>query len=375
MPMLAVNLPQKTFAEIMNLVGQGSYETPEQFLEIAAFNQLALERGLKPDQLTKGIYKPAAIESEALAPVVDKKPRTADSPKLQTPNRQRRVQFDVDQVDTSQVFMRLAQTDGGALAVKLAEKDPNAGSTRIWGQVNRLFPMKLATRWILVFAARHGAWPTLQETVETLAEDAATIGTLLEKSDGEHNRKREDMLSTGLPRRGNLQSRDRFLSQFVVRINRADQIYPGAIWQYGLAVVSEDRFHLTDGGHALASLPNPILDHSYDSWEKTLFEDEKRLFGKLIQEQVDAERNDFAEILSAIVAGNSTPDTLLEAIRPAFPSQWTDVALRTHLYGILARLSDLGTLSKEWNGRRVRYQVMGTALPSFALEITNDQAH
>ena len=53
MPVIAVNLSQKTYSDIMALVSAGAYSGPEQFLEIAAFNQLALERGLTPEELLK----------------------------------------------------------------------------------------------------------------------------------------------------------------------------------------------------------------------------------------------------------------------------------------------------------------------------------
>src|SRR3989442_791792 len=61
MPVIAVNLSQKTYTDIMTLVSAGAYSSPEQFLEIAAFNQLALERGLTPEELLKTIHRPASV--------------------------------------------------------------------------------------------------------------------------------------------------------------------------------------------------------------------------------------------------------------------------------------------------------------------------
>src|SRR5438046_10665383 len=61
MPLIAVNLSQKTYADIISLVTTGAYSGPEQFLEIAAFNQLALERGLTPEELLKTIHRPASV--------------------------------------------------------------------------------------------------------------------------------------------------------------------------------------------------------------------------------------------------------------------------------------------------------------------------
>src|SRR5437764_509919 len=54
MPVIAVNLTEKVFSEIARLVAVGTYETPAQFLQTAAFNQLALESGATPDSLMGG---------------------------------------------------------------------------------------------------------------------------------------------------------------------------------------------------------------------------------------------------------------------------------------------------------------------------------
>src|SRR3989442_7380298 len=55
MPVVAVNLPQRLFSQINRLISRGEYETPAQFMEMAAFNQLALEAGASPDSLARSI--------------------------------------------------------------------------------------------------------------------------------------------------------------------------------------------------------------------------------------------------------------------------------------------------------------------------------
>ena len=51
MPLIAMNLSDKLFYQIKDLVERGLYISPEAFLEIAAFNQLALERGATPAEI------------------------------------------------------------------------------------------------------------------------------------------------------------------------------------------------------------------------------------------------------------------------------------------------------------------------------------
>ncbi|HKB03329.1 MAG TPA: hypothetical protein VKD90_13985, partial [Gemmataceae bacterium] len=48
---MAMNLSDTLFATIKELVERGKYQSPESFLEIAAFNQLALERGASPAEI------------------------------------------------------------------------------------------------------------------------------------------------------------------------------------------------------------------------------------------------------------------------------------------------------------------------------------
>src|SRR5215469_531792 len=53
MALLAINLSDKVFLDIKELVEKGKYQSPESFIEIAAFNQLALERGATPAEIVE----------------------------------------------------------------------------------------------------------------------------------------------------------------------------------------------------------------------------------------------------------------------------------------------------------------------------------
>ena len=51
MPLLAINLSDTLSDQIKVLVEKGLYRSFESFLEIAAFNQLAMERGATPAEI------------------------------------------------------------------------------------------------------------------------------------------------------------------------------------------------------------------------------------------------------------------------------------------------------------------------------------
>lgn len=372
MPVIAVSLSQKTYTDIMALVAKGAYSAPEQFLEIAAFNQLALERGLTPEELVKGIYRPVDVAENGQADLFVNRPagpRARRAVRIGEPeNRtvttavERRLRIELLDNEITAALSRFSRP-GDTSALLPGDAAPNAGSNRIWGQVNRLFPLKAACRWI-INAAVNGQWPDLHSVMERLAPDASVLGSLLEKRDTEAGRKRDEMLGTGLPRKGNLQSSDRYLTQFIARLTRSNMLYPGAISDYGLACVSREKVMLTASGVNLALLQNPILDG--DNATSTLSEEERSFLLQHISDHVPSEKNDFRAVLEAIKDGSSTPTRLMNAARSHFPAEWTDVVFRTHVYGVLARLSELGMITKHWQGRMVDYQVADSAIPIMA---------
>jgi hypothetical protein len=371
MPVIAVNISQKTYADIMSMVAAGAYSGPEQFLEIAAFNQLALERGLTPEELLQTIHRPVSAggSSEFASNIGDAKGQRRRTRKLSAssstdfidPPSKRSAVVAVDEGEIRGVLARFSHSFANVSTLELAGRVPNSGAERVWGQVNRLLPLKAACRWIANAASKDGRWPEMGFLIERLAPDAGILGSALEKADSQNGRKREEMMGTGLPRKGNLQSSDRFLTQFVGRMTRTGRIYPGVISQYGLARVSADCLQLTKWGFDFAVMENPIFEGNLRAATRTLSDDERTFLVQQVWERVPTEKQDFASILRAIANGASRPELLMSRTRSDFPPKWTDVALRTHLYGVLARLGELGLVTKTWEGRSVQYKIADSA--------------
>jgi hypothetical protein len=369
MPVIAVNISQKTYTDIMSLVADGAYSGPEQFLEIAAFNQLALERGLTPEELRKAIHRPASgSTTEAPSNSGNSKDQPSRSRKrvavsqsnVDRPTKRAPV-LAVDEGELRSVLARFARPPAKVSNLELAIPVAHPGLDRVWGQVNRLLPLKAACRWIAGAASRDGHWPEIGSAIECLAPDAGVLGSALEKADSQNARKREEMMGTGLPRKGNLQSTDRFVTQFVGRITRTGRIYPGVISQYGLGLVSADCLQLTKWGFDFALLDSPVFEGDLRQATRTLSEDERAFLVEQVWERVATEKQDFGSILKAIADGASRPDLLMSRSRSEFPSTWTDVAFRTHIYGVLARLGELGLVTKTWEGRSVEYRIADSA--------------
>src|SRR5947208_3682154 len=365
MPVITVNLTSGIYERIKALVEKGLYATPEQLLEIAAFNQVALEDGLRPEELLarghREVGRTQSPTSRKRAKGEQRRPagRAADRLAVRV-GRDSRGRG-VAPVEIDNLLGRLAQPKGQDRFPTPARAALRLPSERLWGQVNRLFPLKFACRWLAIANADKAEWERYDVVSERLSDDAAALGSALEEVDDAAGRKRDELLSTGLPRRGNIASQDRFLSQFLARTTRSGEIYPGAICQYALADFDGDRLVLTDRGNELALLRNPILDDDLRKAVATLSDDERSLLTNQVLTYVPGELHDVRLVLGAVVAGKVTPDALFNAVRLELPAHWSDVMTRTHVSGIVARLTEMGLLRRRWEGRTVTYEAASLA--------------
>jgi hypothetical protein len=348
------------------------YKSYESFLEIAAFNQLAMERGASPaDIVERGHRKASARDAATVNGDVKAekfKPTTQPTVKSRRAITERSVVEPVGRLAQPEV-VRVTEQDYEsafkhlALAVRIEGPEPispttdNASLGMVFGQVNRLLPLKLACRWLANASASEGRWPRYEVISDKLADDAGTIGTLLEQWDADNQRKRDELLSTGLPRRGNSASRDRFLSQFLARVTRNGEVYPATICQYQLARFDESTIALTKQGIAFSDLENPILDKRDKQAVATLAPEESAFLAEQILEWVPAECDHMRIILHAIANGQRTPSELSDAIRGRFPSDWSGSVFQTHISGLVARLGELRLTKRIWQGRNVNYEL------------------
>ncbi len=367
MPIVAVNLPPRAYDEIRALVERGAYETFEQFLQVAAYNQAALERGVPPDDLVPGctVHRPMTPHREEAFEAFPREPVINDSER--PPPIQKERSRSVPKAELRETIARLSLANVSDLGPTPAAACARPTSERVWGQVNRLFPMKLICRWLLAASSGKRKWEKLDAVAARLATDAANVGSALETSDSACGRKRDEQLSTGLPRRWNVASRERFLSQFVARTTRSAEIHPGAIYQYALATFDGERLVLTDRGVELARLKSPVLDSDSlectqptDAAPQTLAREERTFFVDQVLQFVPGESRDLRIVLHAINDGAVRPDDVFGRVQNAFPStsNWTEAMRRTHISGLVARLCDMALLRRRWEGRSVTYELM-----------------
>lgn len=348
MPVVLANLRSSTFAEIQRLVEMGHYASPAEFLELAAVNQLQLEC----DRGTPAKLPP----SESALPV--RGHRRAAPPRRPSAGNDRRRMGEIDEAEVLQALGRLILRPEIDPPAELAFAQPPAVGTdvRIWGQVNRLLPIKFAARWVAARAVADKQWSSIDDILQQAAVDAAILGSALEQADAAADRNRDELLATGLPLAGNSASADRFLSQYIARVTRT-AVHPGAIVQYGFASLHRRRVVLTNAGFEFAMIRNPVIDGDLAQTTRTLNGEEREFFIERAVPFLHTELTDYSLVLSFVADGHDTPNDLLDLLGKNLPAGWSDAQVRTHVTGVVARMVDLGLLRRQWQGRHVQYEI------------------
>lgn len=358
MPTLRIEIVNLIYSQIMDLVQAGKYANPEQFFEVAAFNQFSLEKHEKPQEQSSLIKK--SDKELPIAFLDQKDPKDVLSngghrrKRVAMKSIKRTNNINIEEVERFLAIMRLSQNNVQLPA--LIEGAPQPEEQRIWGQVNRFFPLKLIARYLLKIHEGENEWKEVDRLVVNLNPFVATYGTYLESKDNSIGRVKDATFSAGLSKVGNPSSEDRFQSQYIARITRGGVIYPGAICQYALATFQADRLALTTQGAKFALLNNPLIDGG-EQQPASLSIDEKQFLIAHVKNYVPAERNDMAKVLTAISEGATSPEKLFEAISKNTPDQWSIQMKKTHVSGLVARLNDLGLIEKQRTGKNVAYRL------------------
>ena len=329
MPIFAVNLSEKLYLAIRDQVEKGHYQSIDNFLGVAAENQLALERGATPDRLIAADHRKAAPESEpprkalkrVSSPAVARDDGTRREKPAKSSKKRRRKKLVKSsankkepepappapevEIEAESVLSKWSAPSASWLPPAVAGTGLATGE-HLWGQVNRLFALKLVARWVAK-TANNKPWPRYLAIADSMADEAALVGEVLEQWDTAAKRTRDDVLATGLPRRGNSASRDRFLSQYLARVTRGSEVQPGAICLYAIGVCNGDTIALTAEGIKFALLPNPILDAREQASVATLSSDETAFLCQQIREHAPGEYADMQAVVGAVSGGKITP--------------------------------------------------------------------
>jgi hypothetical protein len=302
----------------------GKYKSPQEFIVTSIQNQLYIES-----------------QELEIAP-------TTDSSTLSTSA----TTAPASQMKTVAIPNLLSRDIEGVKTVKLGALERPSS---LWGQYNRLFPVKIVTRVAANLAKQYDTnYLALWELQDKAAEMARDLGKVIERKDRQLGKKRGTIMSAGLPV-GRDKATLRFKSQFVGYVT-GTKIEGAAPTLKLLDMISDEknavRVGLTQAGAKFASLVNPVIDaHDFST---PLSNEEIDFLLDHIASEVPGEAKLIQLILNNVKKGIATPEKLNDKVKALHPDRSTNenVMMRA---GVVSRICELGLLDRDKDGVKVTY--------------------
>jgi hypothetical protein len=313
-----VDIPDRLFRQVRLLLNDRKYASMTDFIEVALENQLSLED--------------APLDS-----VADGGTPTAGGKVLMH--------------DPSVIRLRVANLPAHARCVGppttaqlLYPGETSEEHLYLWGQINRLFPIKLGLR--VLWSLSEGSPVTLDQFWATAADTARSIGLAIKERQDAEGIKRTYAAWVGLPiGQQPEKSLSRYQSQFI-GYRRRDGVLEGGMFRLKLAgLVDDTGVRLTEAGLRLAQAPNPLIDDG-DFSGLPLSDAESAIYAEHVAANVPEERRPLAEVLSIVRRGATQTQQIDEHLTEAH-DEWNENVVITMRAGTLGRLWELGMVTKE----------------------------
>ena len=319
---IVIDLPGTIVKTIQKMVQSGSYASISDFISIAAENQITLE-GLDDEHLmTENSISITSKSSIGDFSYPQKDVPTADPYHL--------------------------------------EQAENIWDSWLWGQINRILPVKFALRYLSVKSADLSEYPLVENFWASASEAARKYGHYLEQKDLELGKKRDEKLSTGFPvGKDASSSKDRYWTQFI-GYEKSDGTRTGALFDLGLAdlISSEDglKIGLTIAGNNFAELSNPVIDES--EFKNSLSSIERKFYINHVRENCPGEWHFISLILKMINNGINNRELINNEISKIVESSgWSSGLVSTQRAGAISRMYELDLIRKERSGLEVSYRL------------------
>jgi len=228
----------------------------------------------------------------------------------------------------------------------------------LWGQVNKILPIKFAVRLLANELANTEGVALLKDFGEKAAAVARAFGLSLKAVDEREEHRRGAKLSTAFPVSHKIdRAQQRFGSQFIGHLagnGRKSGALPvlsfGNIIEHG----GQSAIGLTRWGLDFAALVNPVLDEG--DYHLPLSDQEIDFYLDHIQRRVPWEASAFVLILSILTDGVGGREEVNGAISERLAAQWSPAQVNTQRAGTMSRMFDLRLLSRVSRGREVEYR-------------------
>ncbi len=232
----------------------------------------------------------------------------------------------------------------------------------IWGQINRIFPVKLAVRVLANIIRRTGKNKIEPELFEREAPIVArNFGLKLSSIDKQFMRRSGKKLATGLPigKKEELSKR-RYVAHYLIHQTGKRKLI-GALADLRLANIEDGKVGITDAGLKFAQLRNPLLEQEVNNPSTPLSSDEISLYLDLIHTYLPKEEEFMKIILKTIEGGEPPRDVFLKNVQQYLALLWnktpTEAVANTMRSGALSRMWELRLVKNEKKGRRVVYSI------------------
>lgn len=326
--------------KIQRLIENGTYESVAQFISVAVENQLYLE-----ESETQLISQENPITEEDKEDV-NIRNRFNNREKLKLANLQSKPQL-----VSEPTFDELVLSNG-------QKKEEH---TWLWGQINRIFPVKIGIR-LLLQELKERKWIELNHFLKQATNEAMQIGKEIRSYEDRNDKKRDEKISAGLPDATKEKSQTRYKSHFLTQI-RKDGLLNGAMAILRFANINinesnEKQFiGLTKPGYEFATISNPALD--MENFELSLSEQEAHFYLNHTRQNVINEYKAIIWILRKINNGINKRDELNKKLKKEYGRVWgvSDAVINTQRAGLMARMFELGLLDKEKKGIYVTYKL------------------
>jgi len=349
---ICVNLEPKSKDDLDRLVALGGYRDYSEAVAVAISNQLLLHT----------VESSTSFQVTSLPPLI----REASS---------KPTESELERQTSALVPTLFGAITEDHSAVKIAQATHDQSSSGdgtsldkwIWGQHNKLLPVKAACRALAHLLTRELAsyeGVSLSKASSEIAFEAVKLGDHLRLKEREFGLLRDETLAHGFPRRdaeNEDKSRLRFATQFVGSTDSQGNLtgLPADLKLIGIESPRGTRILLTEAGWRFAAMENPILDAPSTRPARKFTEEEVGFLFDHIMEQVPCESFAFRTVVKLIDGGACTPELLDQALRDYLPDRnenpFSPAFLTTQRAGVISRLSDLGLLQRVRDGIKVRY--------------------
>lgn len=340
---VVVDIPPDLVDEIRSAVRSGGYEDPEEFLVRALRTQLELESDEQQTLMSFG----EAVEA-------DESP-----PKKRAPNEPTSESSPPQDVNRRKDPTELPRRDFDVRTV--ASPAPERIDTEpLWGQYNRIFPMKLSLRHLAIWLdGKDTDGAPYKQFRDRTAQIAREYGFWLVELDDQMGRGRGEKFSAALPTGDKVErSLDRFKTHFVGQIDSEGNL-TGSLPNLQFVDIDPEtqEFGITEAGLEFARLINPLLDDQDETVEHSLSDAERRFYLDNVDAEHPKEARAMRVVAAAIAEGIDRPDPLSERVRQ-LSEDWSAAQASTVRSGLVGRLYELGLVTRERVGARgIRYEL------------------